>query len=181
MCVGDKSGLGFSSLQAHLLNGSVSQEPYLLIPLPGSPQGTTPSVDHGQNNGGRWEGSCELTSLAVWRVATSALQVGKPGWNLETGPLRSPCPAPPSSSNTALFKSNVAWKSLLQQLPLKPIVSSAPLTCQILAAADGANTPRRAAIQFKITSLHRQPRSRPISRFHQIQESLRAQFDHAAS
>lgn len=81
---------------------------------------------------------------------------------LEPGQEQSPClPLPgllchsSSSSNSGsgdgntFFKSNVAWKSLLQQLPLKPIVSSAPLTCQILAAADGANTPWRAAIQFK--------------------------------
>lgn len=104
---------------------------------------------------------------------------GKQTW-LGAGdrPVAEPRPPLPEAAEAAaaaatlLFKSNVAWKSLLQQLPLKPIVSSAPLTCQLLAAADGANTPRRAAIQFKITSPAQAAWSRPISRFHQIEERV---------
>lgn len=101
-------------------------------------------------------GKRSLRLLAPGTVLESARLslAGKWTWLVhgETCPCAEPQVGPsqqPPLQQPFFFKSNVAWKSLLQQLPLKPIVSSAPLTCQLLAAADGANTPWRAAIQFK--------------------------------
>lgn len=143
-------------------------------------------MDNGQNQGPMGKAAVCSTWGCSRVQAHLSLQVSKPGWNLETGPQQSPtCPSLrrwQQQQQHFFFKSNVAWKSLLQQLPLKPIVSSAPLTCQLLAAADGANTPRRAAIQFKITS-PAQAASEPahLQISPNRRESLRAQFDHAAS
>lgn len=148
--------------------GVLHQELSVPIPLPGSALRKGPPVwttDRTKGRRGRKlpRGQAHLSSADKQR------------WlGLETGPQQNPHPplSVAAAAATLLFKSNVAWKSLLQQLPLKPIVSSAPLTRQLLAAADGANTPWRAATQFKITSPAQTAGSRPISRFHQIEERV---------
>lgn len=126
-----------------LLSQMFHQEPHLPAPFLAASQTSftqaSPTVDDRHN-----EGQCPGSHVSASGVAGCRPTRVKHRPRLEFWSRA----APPFSNSTS-FKSNVAWKSLLQQLPLKPIVSSAPLTCQILAAADGANTPPRAAIQFK--------------------------------
>lgn len=156
----------------------------LLIPLPGR-EGEVEGVLRHNSQCRRGAGHRAVGEEAVSQQPRlpHLRSAGKQTW-LESGarPAAWPPPGPSPRQQRFFFKSNVAWKSLLLQLPLKPIVSSAPLTCQILAAADGANTPPRAAIQFKIAS-PAQTASEPAHL--QISpnrgEGLRAQFDHAAS